>query len=316
MKRFGGFLIESGQITVNQLAQILIEQINNTPPSVEILYRESYLQAWQVLEILSVQRDENLDFPTACIKLQYWREDFSFIIKRETAKARPKLGQLMIDKGWIEPQQMMAQLMNYKAHCERLQRDENLTTLVAVEETVVAAGSEQLTELEFAPVFGVIEADNIPDYQQLFCEDKKNNMKLLILSLESMADADSNTVYRALNAFCGEYNSLKAAARSVGAALTEKLILQSEEILIFFKRFAINIEREDFSNLAAISLSVLDLLWRLREQIVECASEEFFWLKNSSRKEYMVLISKMQQMLLQMDSRGLQCSPADCRDIS
>ncbi|EPJ46159.1 MAG: hypothetical protein OFPI_34700 [Osedax symbiont Rs2] len=44
MKRFGGYLIESGLMTVHQLAQVLIEQINNPPPpSIEILHRESCL---------------------------------------------------------------------------------------------------------------------------------------------------------------------------------------------------------------------------------------------------------------------------------
>jgi len=60
----------------------------------------------------------------------------------------------------------------------------------------------------------------------------------------------------------------------------------------------------------------LDLLWRLREQIVEPASQEFFWLEHSSRTEYLVLLNKMQQMLLQLDGSTLQISLAGRLDES
>ncbi|MCJ8339640.1 MAG: hypothetical protein MJK10_14315 [Pseudomonadales bacterium] len=318
MKRFGGFLIESGQISVRQLAQVLIEQINNTPASVEILYRESQLDAEQVLDILSLQQDEKLDFPSACAKLHYWREDFAFIIRRETIKARPKLGQLMIDKGWIEPQQMMGQLVDFKAHCEQNQWDDALTTPIAAVEpmakTDTAESLAALPEFEFDPVFSNIAAESVPDYLDLFCEDKKNNMKLTILSLESLADADSSAVFETLDAFFSEYHSLNGAARSVGAALTEKLIHQSEDILAFFKQFSINVNSDDFANLTAINLSVLDLLWGLREQLVECASEEAFWMQSSSREEYMSLLQKMQLMLQQLNGRGYQVALDDISD--
>ena len=320
MKRFGGFLIESGQISAGQLAQVLIEQINNTPPSVEILYREAQLDAEQVLDILSLQQDEKLDFPSACVQLHYWREDFAFIIQRETIKARPKLGQLMIDKGWIEPQQMIGQLMDFKDHCEKNQWDDALTTpIAAVEPTAMtetdsADSFAALQELEFEPVFSNIEAESVPDYLVLFCEDKKNNMELTILSLESLAEADTSAVFETLDAFFSEYHSLKGAARSVGAALTEKLIHQSEDILTFFKQFSINVSSDDFANLTAINLSVLDLLWGLREQLVECASEEAFWMQSSCREEYMSLLQKMQLMLQQLNGRGYQVALDDISD--
>ena len=114
MKRFGGFLIETGIISVEQLAQALLAQIKDTPASVVILADNGYLDAQQVIDILSLQNEAHIDFPSACRQLKLWQTEYSEIIRKKVLKNRPLLGQIMLEKGWIIPQKIMAELHRFQ----------------------------------------------------------------------------------------------------------------------------------------------------------------------------------------------------------
>ncbi len=323
MKRFGDFLIDTGLISIEQLALALLEQLKSTPPSLVVLYENDCLDAQQVIDILALQSEERIDFPSACEKLNLWREEFVGVLQLETTRKRPKLGQIIVEKAWVDPQKLLAELHRFRIWCEENQISNKLKTPVVLASDTNKAQSDQLAPEpsaapvsynEFTPVFDHIEANSIPDFLDLFSEEKMNNMELTILSLESLAEADPEVAYKILDAFFGEYHSLKGAARSVGAALTEELIHKSEDLLTFFKQFSTKTDATDFALLTAINLSILDLLWHLRDDLQEFTSEESFWQEEATRFQYLSLLDEIQQTLQKLHDRGYELSLDDISD--
>ncbi len=321
MKRFGGFLLDTGLISTAQLAEALMIQIENTPPSVSVLYKNGEIDAEQVLKILTLQSQENIDFPSACSKLNIWRSDFSNVLRRRVAQTRPKLGKILIDKGWVEPQKLLAELHRFNSFCNEQQFASQLETPILSanngsdepsKKSSTEVSDAELPEIKFEPIFTHVEIESVPDYLDIFSEEKKNSMEITILSLENIAGSDE--MYNTLDAFFGEYHSLKGAARSVGAALTEELIHQAEDLLVFFKQFSSQVSGDDFVDLTAINLKVLDLLWDLRNALMDNATEELYWNEKNSRVQYLDLLKNIHKRLRQLDNRGYELCLADLDD--
>lgn len=318
MDRFGNFLIDTGLISQAQLAEALLEQVTQTPASIVVLYENGTLSAEDVLNILTVQNEELMDFRSACLKLDIWTDDFTQELRESVSKRRPKLGEIIVEKGWLFPQKLFGEIHKFKAYCAK----NNLCSKLEhpeqqVDDTdTLAATATPPTKVDFNPNFAHLEEESVPDYLDIFSEEKKSALELIILSVENLKEAGEavGPVYETLDAFFGEYHSLKGAARSVGAALTEQLIHEAEELLTFFKRFSEKVSSDDFAKLSGINLTVLDLLWDLREALLEEATEEVFWQEKTTQTSYVALLSDLRQMLVELVSRGYVVSIDDLND--
>ncbi|MEE8058612.1 MAG: hypothetical protein V3T17_12355 [Pseudomonadales bacterium] len=323
MQRLGGFLIDKGLISSQQLAEALLEQLKKTPPSLGVLYENGSLGAQDVLDILRLQGDKFMDFRTACVKLELWRDEYDVALQSELALKRPKLGQILIEKDWLDPQRLLAELHGFQAYCEENTFSHELKKPLAVvpinkaKQTTSVGEELPVARAEFNPSFANVEAESVPDYLDLFSEEKKNALEITILSVESLGDDDklADDVYETLDAFFGEYHSLKGAARSIGAALTERLIHEAEDLLTFFKRFSSKVETNDFVQLGSINLQVLDLLWALRDELLTAATEEQFWANDSSQLSYLSLLDDLHKMLWALNSRGYEVSLDEVNDM-
>ncbi len=319
MKRFGGFLVETGIVSPGQLAEALLEQIKSTPPSVVVLFDQGYLDSQNVLDILSLQSDENVDFPTACNKLDLWKNEFVTVLHCEASKKRPKLGKFMLDKGWVQPKQLLDELHNFQRYCDENKLNTELKTPLVLDLNVGRSDSQEalipvVTKIEFTPNFDNLEEESVPDFLDIFSEEKRSSMESTILSLEKLASIEACDVYNVLDAFFGEYHSLKGAARSVGAALIEKLIHEAEELLSFYKQFSTKIEAVDYEKLSSLNLTILDMLWLLRTELLDMSSEQGFWTEGSLKNEYLSLLQDVKLTLQKLNGLGYEISLDDIND--
>lgn len=328
MRHFGEFLVHKGILSTEQLAQVLIEQLQSTPSSIAVLSENGCLGTQAVLDILSLQSQERLDFRSACINLNLWDDIFEEKLQAEIYRARPKLGQLVINKGWVDPQKLLCELKEFQSYCTDNQLTNELQTPPAIEaaaithngdseQTALVNSSPREGETEYHPEFGDIEMDSILDYLDLFSEEKKSTLESIILSVETLMEGNvlAANAFEVLDMFFGDYHSLKGAARSVGAVLTENLIHESEDLLTFFKQFAEKVANQDYINLSEINLSVLDLLCELKSELAGFGTEEGFWGETSARSRYLVLLARLHKMLGELQSRNYQITLDDVGDL-
>ena len=326
MKHFGNFLVDRGIISSSQLVQSLFEQLQSTPPSIVILHNRDCLGTQEVLDILSLQNEEQVDFRSACGELGLWEERFEKVLQSEISRERLKLGQILINNGWADPKQLLSDLMDFQSYRTKNNSDHKLEEPKSFDSRVVVSidspipSSEEANpeiDSDYSPAFGQIESDSILDYLDLFSDEKKSLLESTILDVELLKDAEglAGNAFEVLDIFFGDYHSLKGAARSVGAVLTEKLIHQAEDLLTFYKQFSEKVKSQDFVNLSEINLSVLDMLWELRTELSSFSTEEVFWGEDSTRKRYLLLLKDLQALLLELQGRNYQVSLDDVSDM-
>lgn len=319
MKLFGNFLLDAGLISAENLAQALIEQVKQTPSSLVVLYEHKRLDAKQVLDILMLQNNENVDFRTACIALNIWRDEFIDIIKAELAQKRPTLGQILVEKGWLEPLVLLPSLKQF--HSYRAENNNNFALFSEsnFQELKPQKNSPELiTEIfsGFEPDFTQVHISNAAEYIELFSEEKETAMELAILSIESLSNNKSiEPAEEILDSFFTDFHSLKGTARGVGAILTENIIHEAEELLTFFKRFLHQVENSDFIALSSVNLIVLDVLHTLREELINSGSEQKYWEQADLKQKYLSGINDIQILMKEMEDRGYKIDLEEVRDM-
>ncbi|MDD1783210.1 hypothetical protein LRP49_18745 [Enterovibrio sp. ZSDZ35] len=316
MKLFGRFILDAGLISAKDLADAMVEQVSQTPQSVEIIYQKGLISPEQVLDIISLQNDEHLDFRTACIRLEIWRTDFIDIINEEVAKRRLTLGQLLVDKELVEPNKLLSVLKQFHVYRAENNNDFALfsdNTLLDLNEE--NNNSNELDE-SFSPDFSQVKINNVVDYLDLFSEEKEIELEMKILAIESLGKANQDVnPEELLDQFFTEYHSLKGTARGIGAILTENLIHESEDLLTFYKRFLHKVESSDFVALAATNLKVLDVLSHLRNEMIDTSTEESFWRKPELKEKYLRALHDTKRLFTELESRGYQVDLEDVRDM-
>ncbi|MEZ8140660.1 hypothetical protein A1OO_13180 [Enterovibrio norvegicus FF-33] len=316
MKLLGSFLLDFELISAKDLADVMVEQIRQTPNSLDIIYEKKLITPEQFLSIVTLQNDEHLDLRSACMRLDIWRNEFFDAINDEVSKRRSTLGRILVEKGLVEPHVLLPILKQYHAYRAENNNDFALfseNTLLDLSESEAEGSAD---ELHFEPDFSHVQASDPSDYIELFSEEKEIELELIILAIEALgSDKNKADPEELLNQFFTDYHSLKGTARSVGALLTENLIHESEDLLTFFKRFLHKIHHADFAALAAINLKVLDVLSNLRNEMATSGSEEHYWRTPELKGKYLKTLGDIKRLNEELENRGYEVSLEDVQDL-
>ncbi|KXF82444.1 Hpt domain-containing protein [Enterovibrio coralii] len=316
MKLFGRFILDEGLVSAKDLADAMVEQVSQTPHSLEIIYQKGLISPEQLLDIISLQNDEHLDFRTACIRLDIWRTEFIDIINDEVAKRRITLGQLLVDKELVEPNKLLSVLKQYHVYRAENNNDFALFSENTLLDLNEGENDKSAQEIVFEPDFSQVQLSNLPDYLDLFSEEKEIELEMQILAIESLGNAEQDVdPEELLDQFFTEYHSLKGTARGIGAILTENIIHESEDLLTFYKRFLHKVESSDFAALAATNLKVIDVLGHLRNEMIDTGTEESFWRKPELKARYLKALNDTKRLFVELESRGYQVDLDDVRDM-
>ncbi|MEZ8030349.1 Hpt domain-containing protein [Enterovibrio norvegicus] len=316
MKLLGSFLLDFDIISPKDLADVMVEQIRQTPNSLDILYEKALITPEQFLSIVSLQNDEHLDLCSACIRLDIWRNDFFDVINEEVGKRRSTLGRLLVEKGLIEPHVLLPILKQYHVYRAENNNDFALFSENTLLDLNESEAEETAPNVHFDPDFSLIQSNDFSDYIDLFSEEKEIELELVILAIEALgSDKNEADPEELLNQFFTDYHSLKGTARTAGALLTENLIHESEDLLTFFKRFLHKINNADFAALAAINLKVLDVLSNLRNEMISSGAEEHYWAHAESREKYLKTLGDIKRFNEDMENRGFEVNLEDVQDL-
>ncbi|WP_028022330.1 Hpt domain-containing protein [Enterovibrio calviensis] len=316
MKLLGSFLLDFELISAKDLADVMVEQIRQTPNSLDIIYERQLITPEQFLSIVSLQNDEHLDLCSACIRLDIWRNEFFDVINEEVAKRRSTLGRLLVEKGLVEPHVLLPILKQYHAYRAENNNDFALFSENTLLDLNESEAEESAPLVQFDPDFSHVQASDPSDYIDLFSEEKEIELELVILAIESLgSDKNEADPEELLNQFFTDYHSMKGTARSVGAPLTENLIHESEDLLTFFKRFLHKVNSADFAALAAVNLKVLDALSNLRNGMISSGSEEDYWQATESREKYLKTLGDIKRLNEELENRGYEVNLEDVQDL-
>lgn len=316
MKIFASFLLDSGLLSAADLADAMIEQIMKTPHGIEIIYAKRLITPEQLLTIITLQNDEHLDFRSACLQLNIWKNEFSDIIEKEISHHRMTLSQILIEKGLIEQKILLPTLKQYHAYCT----DNN--NEFALFSEIIPVTSQQVTEnntdhtREFQPDFSLVQITNLADYIEIFSAEKEIELELKILAMERLSREDNNdSAEEKIDDFFIDYHSLKGSARAIGAILTENIIHESEGLLSFYKRFLHKLEKADFAALAAINLVVLEVLSNLKNEMITSGGEHHFWSDTHHKASYNKALSDIKALSNKMNNRGYEITLDEVQDL-
>lgn len=97
-KSFSEFLVEQGAITAEQLVDLLINQAQNQPTTLELVRKRGLLSPSQILWAIAHQMKspEPCDFTTACRQLGYWTSEMTEALSSEQARVRVPLADLLL----------------------------------------------------------------------------------------------------------------------------------------------------------------------------------------------------------------------------
>jgi hypothetical protein len=113
IKYFGEYLIYKNAINADQLAEVLIEQIEATPTVPKIVWEEKWLKGDDFLKIFKLQSETGLDFISAVQKLGLLSSDKISMLKSKISNFRIPVGQLLVNKSYIDLKQLTMLLDDY-----------------------------------------------------------------------------------------------------------------------------------------------------------------------------------------------------------
>lgn len=239
MKLFGEYLVEQKLISPEALLACLIKQIQSQQTVVEIIYQNKLISEEKILQALSLQVREGLEFKAAAVKLEFWNADLEKNISLLSQKKRVPLGQILCSEGYLSLQDLTKAL------------DEFVSTYSVKNESASV-------DLQFnCPDF---QSEQVSSYLEIYTQEKNEELLNLIATLNA-----NNISY-----FKQEIHILKGAARFIGVDISDKIITLIENALLDssfdLKGAGVNFFSEAFQ-----------ILWLLRTDLAERHSEKLIW---------------------------------------
>lgn len=118
MKLFGQYLVEKGHVTQRQLLECLIEQSNLMHSVPKICMDHNLLSDSDIFDILRQQAYSKKDFVTIATDMGLWTDEKQKKLEDESQKSRPLIGELLLNKGYLQTEKMSHVLAEFFQACE------------------------------------------------------------------------------------------------------------------------------------------------------------------------------------------------------
>ena len=274
---FGDFLIQNNLVQADDILVSLIDQLRSVPSTAEVLYDYAIIPAADLLKILAYQQNHGLDFRASAVALGLWSTEVAQQVNDELHKLRRPLGEILVEKGYLDLQQLTKAL---DAYVEAAYRDVPAAVLAPVADPVAAVAAVATVAVPLKNDGGGAQslqrapADNlsfplVAEYCDSFANAGYPALLAAIASLEAAGD-DATAVASALQRNLGEYATLRAAADFIGARQSEGVVIAVVVLLEIWRAAPSAV-----SHVAKIELlkAALEILSCLAQQLKTSHSE-------------------------------------------
>jgi hypothetical protein len=253
MSYFGEFLVEKKAIKSDQLIEALIEQMNQQPLLVEIVWKKKLLPAEKIVQVFHYQQDNQVEFIQACKSLALWNSEMESVIGSELNQVRLPLGQVLIKKGCIQLKDLTKYL------------DEYLAISQITQETIEPTMIEKSEDVDFQP--GIVM-----ELFDSFSEKKYSTLKAAFSLIKDQTAKDPAEQEKLMN---NSFKILKSVQEGIFLLGMEKMSQIIDEMLKKMTQFSE--DKKNAQNISSQLYSALEVAWDLRESIVLNASEKCFF---------------------------------------
>lgn len=116
-KTFAEYLIEQNVINETTLVDTLIEQQRDQPSVLEIVREQNLLDPKQLVQILSLQSRQGIDFQSACVHLNLWNDSLATALIQESQRRHRPLGEILIANKVMDLKALTAVLDAFLVEC-------------------------------------------------------------------------------------------------------------------------------------------------------------------------------------------------------
>jgi hypothetical protein len=110
---FGSYLVKKRLITEVDMLKALTYQSEQTPSFIDVALRFNLLDRKRVYEVLTHQADTDLSFEEVAVHREYLTLEQMLRINEEREKARPPLGEILVEFNKLDNKAMLAELEKF-----------------------------------------------------------------------------------------------------------------------------------------------------------------------------------------------------------
>ena len=213
------YVIEKKLVPSDQLVEALIDQIRSIPSTAELIFDQKILTAKSILEILLHQQRENSDFRGSAQALALWSIETETRVKIELQKIRRPLGEILVEKGFLDLKALTSALDSY---IEISNRDTSISSPAAKS----AENPENIQQILSPNLHSgppeALDSSLAEEYTDNFSSRIGPAIKEVVSRL-SVSSQESQEVELALRKGLAEFVAIRAAAGFIGAKLSESI---------------------------------------------------------------------------------------------
>ena len=156
---FGEFLVQNNWVSEEVVAAALVEQAEQWGGLARQLLEARLISPAQALRALKEQGVRGLSFEESCRVMGYWSSQVDAFYRNQWSSHRKKLGEILVDKGQLNAQQLVQYLEKYLAEVSSESKTAKVSSLNSVQLAELKYGfsdrtKKKLLELVFQLSFG------------------------------------------------------------------------------------------------------------------------------------------------------------------
>lgn len=298
---FSDFLLNKKILKKRELLLAYAKQLETMPSILSLILEYDLAADKDLLGLLKESFDKKCDVLFLLKEKKILKEEQIVFLVEQQNKRKITFGQALVKLGYMNIQQVEMLLNEYLENKSHAQSDIQTASVSSSSSSTItssgsdssnstsALGTEAVIETKDPdiPTFQFVEIDqsNIDEYAQLLDQEKKTFLENTILSWSKGLDKNS------LREFYRELHTLKGTSRFLKAQVTEYLIHNFENLISTITSNMGAITSDNYKKFDDICFRSMDLVWELRESIIQNASEASLWSRTSFRENLIRVIN-------------------------
>ncbi len=197
---FSEYLIEKKLLSMEQVLEIFIEQLEIIPSSAELIYEFNLLPKNDLLKILMKQQIEGLDFQASAKSLGLWNSEVSDSVKKKLKEIYKPFTEILVQKEYLTLDNLSSAIISFTE--QNIQESNPIKPVI---EPIHKLNKEMLFE-----------------YLDCFENVISINIKSFLAKIKN-SEITQNNFRNEINNVKSEFIALQAAANFVNAKYSEKV---------------------------------------------------------------------------------------------
>jgi len=288
-KYFGKFLVEKGVISQDSLVDALIEQIANTPPLCQVIYKNKIIATPKIFEAFRFQQDHQVEFMQACISIGAWTKEVQEKVYSVLDEVRKPLGHILVSKGLIDLKKLTMMLDEFLSQLSAPLEG----TAVPIPEPVVPEPLLQevveIEEIPLADTSEMVEAYQpgiLMELEETFEEKKRKIVKVALMLIKDNAAVDPEICKKLFQDIFKIVHTLNGLLGLLALDKLSELLTSMETYLLAILPEIPQRSAEQLLTDTQLLSKGIEMAWSMRTSILEHANEKTFFNELSSQNDF------------------------------